>query len=573
MEGHPPIQLPPGSFKFGCAGAAVLLARICRELRIQQLVNAMVKYDVKQCKVSPGTLVVAMIINLLVDRKPLYQVMSFYQNYDLETLFTERFDVSALNDDALGRMLDRLTEIDRCQLVQSVALCALRVGEMEVRSVHADTTSITVQGEYNSIQHDPSANSEEKTLNITQGYSKQHRPDLKQFGCGLIVSQDGMPVFGDIRDGNFNDKVWNNETLTAMEQSFLDLRRVVYVADSALMTKNNLQLMAEKKVRFISRLPNTFAAVAQAKAKAFAKKSKWKYVGPLVGRKDAALYQISSTSQEIDGKTYRLLVVQSSAHDSRAAKRWERLVAQEKKAISAAIQELRTKKFACQPDAETALAEFLVTHGTGLHTVTGVVTPSIKVKRPRGRPRKNAVYPTETDYQVDLELHAPTEEVKQAWLKRESSFVMITNLPEDQWSDIAVLSEYKNQHKVERNFYMLKHPIISDGIFLKNPSRVESFGYITILALLVAAFLQHRVRTNLAKEDRPLRLALQQRTTDKPTSVAILKELNDVSIWHFVTPEGHILLRGFNGDLSLETVRLINLAGYDPEICIKPIDT
>jgi hypothetical protein len=65
MEGHPPIQLPPGSFKFGCAGAAVLLARICRELRIQQLVNAMVKYDVKQCKVSPGTLVVAMIINLL----------------------------------------------------------------------------------------------------------------------------------------------------------------------------------------------------------------------------------------------------------------------------------------------------------------------------------------------------------------------------------------------------------------------------------------------------------------------------------------------------------------------------
>ncbi|MGI6543272.1 MAG: DUF4277 domain-containing protein [Limnochordia bacterium] len=66
-------------------------------------------------------LFVAMIINLLVDRKPLYQVMSFYKDYDLATLFTERFDVSALNDDALGRMLDRLTEIDRCQLAQSVA--------------------------------------------------------------------------------------------------------------------------------------------------------------------------------------------------------------------------------------------------------------------------------------------------------------------------------------------------------------------------------------------------------------------------------------------------------------------
>jgi hypothetical protein len=107
MEGHPPIQLPPGCFKFGPAGAAVLLARICHELQIQKLVNAMVKYDVKQCKVSPGALVVAMIINLFVDRKPLYQVMSFYKDYDLATLFTERFDVSALNDDALGQMLDR----------------------------------------------------------------------------------------------------------------------------------------------------------------------------------------------------------------------------------------------------------------------------------------------------------------------------------------------------------------------------------------------------------------------------------------------------------------------------------
>jgi len=53
MAGHLPIQLPPDSFS--CAGAAVLPARICRELRIQKLVNAMVKYDVNQCRVSPGT--------------------------------------------------------------------------------------------------------------------------------------------------------------------------------------------------------------------------------------------------------------------------------------------------------------------------------------------------------------------------------------------------------------------------------------------------------------------------------------------------------------------------------------
>lgn len=108
MESHPQFQLPPGKFNFGYAGAAVVIARLCHELRIQQLVNAMVKWDADQCKVSPGTLVVAMIINLLVDRKPLYQIMDFYRDLDLEILFTERFDVSALNDDAFGRMLERV---------------------------------------------------------------------------------------------------------------------------------------------------------------------------------------------------------------------------------------------------------------------------------------------------------------------------------------------------------------------------------------------------------------------------------------------------------------------------------
>lgn len=51
-------------------------------------------------------------------------------------------------------------------------------------------------------------------------------------------------------------------------------------------------------------------------------------------------------------------------------------------------------------------------------------------QRPRGRPAKDAVYPTIEDYQIQIRLFEPSAEAKQAWLERENAFVLITNLPE-----------------------------------------------------------------------------------------------------------------------------------------------
>ncbi|BAS26094.1 DUF4277 domain-containing protein [Limnochorda pilosa] len=110
------------------------MARLCQQLRIRPIVNAMVRWDPTQCKVSPGTLVVALIVNLLLDREPLYKVKEFYRQRDLGLLFEEPVDVEALNDDALGRALDRLAEIDLPQLLQTVGLSAVHLGEMEVRA-------------------------------------------------------------------------------------------------------------------------------------------------------------------------------------------------------------------------------------------------------------------------------------------------------------------------------------------------------------------------------------------------------------------------------------------------------
>ena len=88
-----------------------------------------------------------------------------------------------LNDDRLGRTLDRLYEHDVTCLFAGIARRAREVFvDVGKRRVHLDTTSFSVSGEYDG---DHRSQGEEETdealINITHGYSRDHRADLKQW--------------------------------------------------------------------------------------------------------------------------------------------------------------------------------------------------------------------------------------------------------------------------------------------------------------------------------------------------------------------------------------------------------
>ncbi|HAG81905.1 MAG TPA: IS1634 family transposase, partial [Cyanobacteria bacterium UBA12227] len=73
-----------------------------------------------------------------------------------------------------------------------------------MNSVHLDSRSISVEGEYKSresenqeVEAESSDISEEmKAIKIVHGYSRDRRPDLKQFIIDTIVSGDGdVPLY------------------------------------------------------------------------------------------------------------------------------------------------------------------------------------------------------------------------------------------------------------------------------------------------------------------------------------------------------------------------------------------
>ena len=78
-----------------------------------------------------------------------------------------------LNDDAYGRALDKLTKINMKDMVSRVCLTMLQAHNLPIESLHFDTTSISVEGQYEEEAEDD--------FSINRGHSKDHRPDLKQF--------------------------------------------------------------------------------------------------------------------------------------------------------------------------------------------------------------------------------------------------------------------------------------------------------------------------------------------------------------------------------------------------------
>lgn len=92
---------------------------------------------------------------------------------------------------------------------------------------------------------------------ITYGYSKDHRPDLKQLLFVLTTAADGgMPVQSRAADGNTNDALahldaWNTLRAVAGRADFL------YVADSKLCSHDNLDSIHRAGGRFVSVMPRT----------------------------------------------------------------------------------------------------------------------------------------------------------------------------------------------------------------------------------------------------------------------------------------------------------------------------
>jgi transposase len=487
-----------------------IVAGVCREIGLAEWLDAQ---DVQSHeRVGVGTATVAMILNGLgFSNRRLYLVPQFFATKAVERLLGPGITAEDLNDDCLGRALDWLYAHDPTTLFAGIALRARRAFGIRARQVHVDTTSFSVTGEYE-------ADLDAHTLAVTYGYSRDHRADLKQWMLALATTRQGdVPLFCQALDGNVSDKVSLVAAVEALAEQLRteDEEAPLFVADSGLYSADNVARLSAAGVRWISRVPETSTGARAAQQVA---DDAWR-------QEDDVFW--ASAPQAPDGE--RWVVVRTTPGEERARATLQRQVEQARAHWEQALWHLGNRRFACEPDAQAALAQQLKKRPEWLDVQAHLVAHP-KHDRVR-RPRQDAT-PDRTEWQI-----AATVTVNAAAIAREvqrkASFLVATNvLDQEQLSDQELIQTYKDQHSVERGFSFLKDPLfLASSVFVKKPERIVALSLVMVLCLLVYRLAEHRLREQLTATGQTVPSQVKK-PTNRPTMRWIFQCFEGVDLLH-----------------------------------------
>ena len=491
-----------------------VVAAFCRRIGLIDVIDRIVPNEME---VSVGTLVQGMVLDTLSGRSPLYRLKEFFKHQDTQLLLGQEVDSTSFNDTTVARAMDAVFDIGAEKVFSEVAFNASCKFPLDKRYVHFDTTSVNVWGDYERCAPDSD------TIDITYGYSKDHRPDLKQFLVKMLCVGRNVPLLGSCEDGNGSDKSINNTVLSRisklMAKHGLEPGAFVYIADSAMVTRDNLTTVGDNL--FLTRLPFSYNEAGRVVSEAV-EQNIWEEVGvlnktPATAKRPAALYSITEKTVTLYEKEYRAVVIHSTAHDKRRLKRLERQIKKSISTLSKLIAKETKLEFFCRPDADAA-ASRLQQYDTELHRVT--VNVEEKISYARGRPPKNGKRKvSRIGYVLKACIEEKSEQVKQ---KQEESgcFVLLTNVPQEGGmaeTGAGLLQAYKEQYGIEKNFSFLKDPLIVNDIFLKKPERIEVLGAVLLISLLVWNLIEHTLRQYI-KECEVTLPGWDKKQTTRPTA-------------------------------------------------------
>jgi transposase len=499
------------------------------------LVEAINQVVPTEMAIDPGTIVLGMILDTLSGRSPLYRLEEFLACQDTALLLGKAVAPSAFDDDTVGRVLDRLYDTGTMKVFTACAVRADQVSHFDKRYVHFDTTSVSVYGDYLPSENPQDQQGQAVPFTITHGYSKDKRPDLKQFVFSTLCVDRAVPLWGKPHDGNASDTTVNN-TLLSNIAAFLAKHGVapgayIYVADAALVTEDNLTALGD--TLFITRLPATYNECGRLITEAVAHNT-WEEVGVLAHTKPtkhrpATSYKAYEGQVMLYGTPYRAVVVHSSAQDKRRQQRLARDIQASYSTVQTAARTAEHQEYFCRADADAAAAQLRAVH-TAYHLME--VTVEERPVYGRGRPSPQKPRPVKAmRYRLKTTIRTQTERIVR--LEEEAGcFVLLTNVPTG--GDLAhsardILTGYKDQHGTEQNYGFLKDPVIVNSLFLKKPERIEALGLVLLLALLIWRLMERAMRTHVDTTSTSLP-GWDKKATERPTSFMMVTKFTGVIV-------------------------------------------
>jgi transposase len=440
----------------------------------------------------------AMILNGLgfVGQR-LYLFPEYYEKVPVSRLIGEGIQPVDLNDDVLGSTLDAIYEYGPTELFNEIVLEMMNHEKLGTQLLHADTTSFSVHGEYES---DDDEEEEPRSIEITIGHSKDGRMDLNQYVLSMVSNQHGIPLFVRAHSGNSSDKKTILQAIKRVKEG-LDLSDDAYfVADSAIYSQENLNHLGQD-IAWITRVP---ATIKEAKALLDTD------IEMELCRDNRYSYHITTSSY--GGIEQRWVVFQSQPMQQRMEKSFPRMLEKQTRQAQKDLNKLMRREFACEADARKDAELWLAAHPFHKLVDTVIETRSMRSERKRGRPEKGEEMLTAYLIAARLDIEEAAVEKARQKLGR---FVLASN--DTQIDPNTLLQYYKGQQSVERGFRFLKDKRFRVAeVYLKKEERIEALAMIMVLCLLVYSFAEWLIRKGL-KETRQSIPDQKGKPTQKPT--------------------------------------------------------
>jgi transposase len=223
------------------------------------------------------------------------------------------------------------------------------------------------------------------------------------------------------------------------------------------------------------------------------------------------------------------VVVRTTQGEQRARTTLQRHVDQAHEHWEKALWHLGNQRFACESDAQMALAKQLKQRPEWLEVQAQLVAHP--KHRLAGRPRQDAP-PDRDEWQITAAVTVNAAAVTRA-VQRKAAFLVATNvLDPEQLSDQELIQTYKEQHSVERGFSFLKDPLfLASSVFVKKPERIVALSLVMVLCLLVYRLAEHRLREQLAATRQTVSNQLKK-PTDRPTMRWVFPCFEGVDLLH-----------------------------------------
>ncbi|MHC5747365.1 MAG: IS1634 family transposase [Nostoc sp.] len=460
-----------------------IVAGLIDEIGIVEIINSKLGIDPRE-KVAAGILVKAILINGLgFVSRPLYLFSQFFQDKGIEILLEEGVKSEYINDDKIGRVMDKLYKYGLNNLFIEIVLSVIKKFNIDTKYSHLDATSFHLHGEYKS---DENKNKEEeireRPIIITKGYSRDHRPDLKQCVLDLITSSDGdIPLLMRAGDGNEADKAVFGQILVEFKKQ-INFDSIM-VCDSALYSQENIKLI--EHLKWISRVPMTIK-----KAQELVQSLEIEEINKEEKEKRA--------TQNLDGYTWKeqivnyggikqvWLIVESQKRKDSDLDKLDKKLKQEKDKVEKLLKQLKKENFETPEQARYKLK--------GINKKLKLVEVK-EVKLIESKAKDNKII-----YKMEGMSYEKPEEIE-IRSKEAGRFILATNLVDDNKLEPSeILKNYKNQQSCERGFRFLKDPLFfADSLFLENPERIETMLFLMSLCLLVYNLGQRELRNSLKR--------------------------------------------------------------------------